>query len=116
MRKNSQVADRIRQTAYFLWEQDGRTQTALAEDTLRDKPTMSRILEGMEARNIVERRSDPTDARVRIVKLTRRGRELQKKLVPVARALVAKMVANIDPKALEITRDSLRHMFENMTR
>jgi hypothetical protein len=24
MRKNSQVADRIRQTAYFLWEQDGR--------------------------------------------------------------------------------------------
>jgi hypothetical protein len=24
MRKNSQVAERIRQTAYFLWEQDGR--------------------------------------------------------------------------------------------
>ena len=24
MRKNSEMAERIRQTAYFLWEQDGR--------------------------------------------------------------------------------------------
>lgn len=98
-----------------LWEHDGRTQTELAEDTLRDKPTMSRILDGMEARGMLERRTDPDDARVRIVKLTRRGRELQKKLVPVARELIGRLVAGIDHEALEITRDTLRRMFANMS-
>jgi len=98
-----------------LWELDARTQTQLAEDTLRDKPTMSRILDGMEARGMVERRVDADDARVRIVKLTRHGRTLQKKLVPVAKRLVERMVAGIPPDALLTTRTALRTMFANLS-
>ena len=98
-----------------LWERDGLTQTALSEDTFRDKPTMSRILDGLAARGIVERRIDPDDARVRTVHLTRRGRDLEKKLVPVARALVEQLVDGIDERALVTTRATLARMFANVT-
>jgi DNA-binding MarR family transcriptional regulator len=97
-----------------LWERDGRTQSDLSEATFRDRPTMSRILDGMEQRDLVERRADKTDGRARLIHLTRRGRDLQKKLVPVAERLVSRMIEGIDPRALSTTRATLRRMFDNI--
>src|SRR3954470_16416154 len=54
-----------------LWEKDGQSQSALSERTLRDRPTMSRILDTMEKSGLVERSVDAQDARSRLVKLTR---------------------------------------------
>ena len=42
MRKNSEVADRIRQTAYFLWEQDGRPEGHSFDYWLRAKDMLLR--------------------------------------------------------------------------
>jgi DNA-binding MarR family transcriptional regulator len=97
-----------------LWERDGRTQSELSDATFRDRPTISRILDGMETRGILERRVDEKDARARLIHLTRRGRDLQKKLVPLVEEIVSRMVAGIDPKALTTTRTALRQMFENL--
>ena len=44
MRKNSQVAERIRQTAYFLWEQDGRPEGRAFDYWVRAKDMMLREL------------------------------------------------------------------------
>ena len=97
-----------------LWEQDGRTQNELAADTFRDRPTMSRILDVMENAGIVERRSDETDRRARCIHLTKKGRELKKKLVPVVERIVQRMVAGIPEDELVTTRSALRRMFENL--
>jgi DNA-binding MarR family transcriptional regulator len=97
-----------------LWEQDGRTQSQLSDETFRDRPTMSRILDGMQERGILEREVDPNDSRVRIVRLTRRGRALQKKLVPVVKGLVERVVEGIDEEDLITTRATLRKMFANV--
>lgn len=37
MRKNSELAERIRQTAYFLWDQDGRPEGRSFDYWLRAK-------------------------------------------------------------------------------
>jgi DNA-binding MarR family transcriptional regulator len=97
-----------------LWERDGCAQSELSDDTFRDQPTMSRILAGMEQRGWLKRHADPEDARVRKVFLTRSGRELKQKLVPVAEQLVGRMVAGIDERVLLQTRAALRQMFENL--
>ncbi len=97
-----------------LWERDGRSQSDLSDATFRDKPTMSRIVDGMEARGLVERRAQEGDARVRLVHLTRRGKALRGKLVPVAERVVGRTVAGIDEAALLTTRATLRKMFENL--
>jgi DNA-binding MarR family transcriptional regulator len=97
-----------------LWEQDARTQSDLSDATFRDRPTMSRILDGMQERGYVEREVDAKDSRVRIVKLTRRGRALQKKLVPVVQSLVEGAVKGIADEDLVTTRATLRKMFDNV--
>lgn len=97
-----------------LWEREGRSQSDLQEATFRDAPTMSRILDVLETRGIVVRKPHPEDGRVRNVHLTRKGKELEAKLVPEAKAIVARMVAGIDERALVTTRSTLRRMFENL--
>ncbi len=99
-----------------LFEQDGRSQSELSEATFRDRPTMSRIVDGMESRGLLVRRKSPDDARIRTIHLTRKGRELEKKLVPIVKRIVERMVAGLDDHALETTRDTLRRMFENLDR
>lgn len=42
MRKNSQVAERIRQTAYFLWEQDGQPEGRAFDYWVRAKEMLLR--------------------------------------------------------------------------
>ena len=44
MLKNSQVADGIRQTAYFLWEQDGRPEGGAFDYWVRAKEMLLRQL------------------------------------------------------------------------
>ena len=98
-----------------LWEQDGRTQADLCDATFRDAPTMSRIVDGMARRNLLARKPHPGDGRARIIQLTRKGRELEKTLVPVARKLVNRLVAGISEADLVTTRATLRKMFDNLS-
>jgi DNA-binding MarR family transcriptional regulator len=98
-----------------LWEKDGRVQSELSEATFRDAPTMSRIIDGMESRGLLERRPHPDDGRSRVVHLTRHGKSLEKKLVPLVEELVASMVDGIDERALVTTRNALRRMYANLT-
>jgi DNA-binding MarR family transcriptional regulator len=97
-----------------LWQRDARTVSELSESTLRDRPTMSRILDSMEKGGLVTRTADEKDARTRIVELTKEGRALRKKLVPVAKGLVAQLEAGIPEADLLTTRRTLRRMFENL--
>jgi DNA-binding MarR family transcriptional regulator len=98
-----------------LWEQDGVSQSDLSKATFRDSPTMSRIIDSMEKRGLVERKVDIWDARSRKIHLTQRGRAIQKKLVPVAEEIVERMTHGIDRRALETTREALKKMFSNLT-
>jgi DNA-binding MarR family transcriptional regulator len=97
-----------------LWQRGGRTVSELSESTQRDKPTMSRILDSMEAHGLLNRTVDEKDARTRIVDLTREGKALRKKLVPVAQSIVARLEAGIPEADLLTTRRTLRRMFENL--
>jgi DNA-binding MarR family transcriptional regulator len=97
-----------------LWERDARSQSDLSEATFRDRPTMSRIVDSMEARGIIERHADESDARVRVVRLTRRGKDLKKKLVPVVEQIVKRMVSGIPEAELVTTRRTLRRLFDNL--
>jgi DNA-binding MarR family transcriptional regulator len=97
-----------------LWQRDGRTVSELSESTLRDRPTMSRILDSMEAGGLLTRTVDAKDARSRIVTLTREGKALRKKLVPVAKSLVERLEQGVPEADLLITRRTLRRLFENL--
>ncbi len=97
-----------------LWERDGQTQSDLSDSTFRDRPTMSRMIDALEARGLVERRSSEGDGRARLVFLTKASRELKPVLVPVAKRIVARLTRGISERDLETTRATLQHIFGNL--
>ena len=64
----------------LLAEHDGVSQQELCADCCSDPSTMGELVRLMEARGWVRSEPDPEDARARKVRLTRHGRQLQKKL------------------------------------
>jgi DNA-binding MarR family transcriptional regulator len=98
-----------------LWQRDGQSQSQLAESALRDAPTMSRILTTMEGAGLVQRVADPEDGRTNLIRLTRAGKALEPRLVPIAQTLVARMERDIPERDLEITLQTLRRMLKNLS-
>jgi MarR family transcriptional regulator, organic hydroperoxide resistance regulator len=60
-----------------LWDHDGRTQADLAESLGVEPPTVTKMLQRMEASDLVDRRPDATDRRAIRVYLTPKGRRLK---------------------------------------
>jgi DNA-binding MarR family transcriptional regulator len=61
-------------------------QHELAADAAMDPAAISRLIQGMVKDGYVTTRVDPTDKRQRFVKLTRKGRELERSLSPIVDA------------------------------
>lgn len=97
-----------------LWQDDGATQTELGESTLKDKATLSRILDVMERNGLVVRRLDPVDGRSRRVHLTRAGKDLRASFTPIVRALVERIEAGVSAGDLEITRRTMLRLEANL--
>ena len=66
-----------------LWEKDAQPVNDIAKRLLLETNTVTPLLKRMEAEGIVTRSKGKEDARQMIVKLTKKGRDLQKKLSDV---------------------------------
>lgn len=102
---------------YFLrvlWQRDGITQRELADAVGMREPTAMAALRGMEEAGWITRRAAPDDARKRIVRLTRRGRGLEAKLLPVAAGLLDEAMAGMDTAQREGLLAALRQARANL--
>ena len=66
-----------------LWEKDAQPVNDIAKRLLLDTNTVTPLLKRMEAEGILTRTKGEKDARQMIVKLTKKGRGLQKQLTDV---------------------------------
>jgi DNA-binding MarR family transcriptional regulator len=98
----------------LLWERDARTPSELSEATLRDRPTMTRIIDTMERNGLVTRKPASGDGRGRVVCLTREGRKLRAPLTARARRIVKRLERGIPEADLRVTRRTLTRIFENL--
>lgn len=70
-----------------LWEKDAQPVNDIAKRLLLETNTVTPLLKRMEAEGVVTRTQGTKDARQTIVKLTAKGRGLQKKLMDVPEAV-----------------------------
>ncbi len=70
-----------------LWEKDAQPVNDIAKRLLLETNTVTPLLKRMEAEGILTRTKGEKDARQMIVKLTKKGRELQNKLTDVPEAV-----------------------------
>jgi DNA-binding MarR family transcriptional regulator len=99
-----------------LWQKEGRSQNELAETTIKDKTTVTRLLNRMENKGLVVRQSSNEDARVILVHLTPYAKELETVLIPIAEELLFAGVADIDKGDVDIALSVLKKIEQNLLR
>ena len=95
------------------WD-DGVTPSELCESIFSDRPNMTRLLAGLEAKRLVRRATDAGDGRKTRIYLTRAGREMNDRfaaLVPDARRT---LFAGIRDEELQVVARVLQRLEDNI--
>lgn len=97
-----------------LWARDGQSQQELAAGAGVEAPTVSKSLGRMERAGLIERRRDPSDARVSRVYLTENGKALEAPVRQVWEAVEATMLADFTLEERLLLRRLLQHARQNL--
>ncbi len=98
-----------------LWQQDGQGQQQLADGACKDKTSVTRLIDGLEKRNLVLRVADQNDRRNNLIYLTNKGKALQKELIALAQKTVAEAQQEIKPEHLRICKNTLVKVYQNLS-
>jgi DNA-binding MarR family transcriptional regulator len=100
----------------ILWESDGLTQRELSREAGVMEPTTFGALKAMESRGYIARRRLAGNRRKIHIFLTRKGRALKNKLVPLAEELNRIAVRGVPARDLVATRHTLLAVLESLAR
>lgn len=95
---------------FQLWQQNGVTQSQLVVALEVEPPTVTKMLQRMEASGLVERRADPDDARLSRVFLTAKGRDLEAPVTAIWEHLERTLTAGLTEVELALLRRMVTHM------
>ena len=99
----------------ILQDRGGLTATELSDRSLRDKTTVTRMIDRMVAKDLVERRADPSDRRRQRLYLTGAGRDLFARLVPLAERLIARSLDGVAGDEVAVAVSVLSRMTANLS-
>ena len=86
----------------------------LAENTFKEKSTITRLLDGLEKKILIKRVSDAVDRRQKRIRITTRGKSLLNKLKPFAHEVQSRALNDIDLKQMKICQDILLKVYNNV--
>ena len=98
---NIDLTYEMHQIMASLWRKDGIKQQELADLTLKDKASMTFLIDNLTKRDLVKRMEDPADRRNKLIYLTANGKKLGKKVAPWVTELFT--IASQDFQIAEIT-------------
>lgn len=99
----------------LLWGEDGRSPYQIADIIGKDRAAVTRLIDGLEKRNLVVRVNDKKDRRQKQVYLTSQGREMEQNLIPLGLSNIKHAQTGISSKELETCKEVLRKIFKNLT-
>ena len=97
-----------------LWQQEGFTQVDLADRMRVRKASLTPVLASLERKGCMRRTRRGEDLRKYHLFLTKRGRELKEKLLPIGAAINREAVAGIDPDDAESVALLLEKVIVNL--
>ena len=98
-----------------LQQKDGQNQKELAGTTCKDKTSITRIIDGMEKRNLVVRIPDKKDGRQKLIYLTNNGKELQQKLLLLVKKTLKEAQSGIRASDMNICKKVLKKVRSNLS-
>jgi MarR family transcriptional regulator, organic hydroperoxide resistance regulator len=97
-----------------LHERDGRRMGDLSGTTSIGMSTLTRLVDNMEAANLVARRADAADARAITLHVTPAGRRLTRRLLPIAERYETVALQGFDAREASALKAFLRRLYVNM--
>ena len=99
---------------YYLWTCDGVTQQELCNQTFKDKPSMTRLIDNLERLECVMRIPSKNDRRINIIKLTEKGKSLEAVTKPVVIRVVREALHAVTQEEIEVASRVLLGIFDNL--
>lgn len=99
----------------YLFQNDGNSQQEIGDNTYRDKVSITKIIDNLEKRELVYRKVDSKDRRVRRVFLTKKGRVLVPKLKSITLYTLKEVFSGINHNSLESFKQVLSKIVKNVT-
>jgi DNA-binding MarR family transcriptional regulator len=97
-----------------LWHDEFQRQNDISERTAIEPATLSRLLKSIEAKGLIVRTRSSTNAREVGVALTKEGRALTKRIIPLAVRYEALAVGSIPPEKIDMVKDVLIEIYQNI--
>ncbi len=97
-----------------LWKKDGINQQEIADLTLRDKSSMTYLLDNLVKRKMVKRVEDENDRRNKLIYLTKEGNDLRAQLYPWVAEVYGMASGDVEIKDLKNSILVLNKMIFNL--
>lgn len=101
---------------YRLSQQDGINQKELALRSAKDQPTITRILDALSKKGVIEKKLNESDRRAFLISLSPKGWELVDQAAPSEAKAIAEVFAGISPEQMDQLRQILSAMNANIDR
>lgn len=101
---------------FQLYKAGGTKQKDLAARTSKDQPTMTRILDVLLRKGLVEKKTCDSDRRAFIISITDAGKALMDQAIPAEEKAISEVFAGFDPAQLEQLRQMMQQCCENIER
>jgi DNA-binding MarR family transcriptional regulator len=98
----------------FLLQQDGLTQNQLAKKTNKDHTCVSRLIDNLIKKDLVERRPDIQDRRINLIHLTQAGKMLQLEVAKLAEGHLQQAFNGIDSSDIKTCLNVIDRVMENL--
>lgn len=98
-----------------LWSKGSATPSELSDETIKDRTTVTRLIDGMVRKDLVIRQENAEDRRRSDICLTPLGEGMKEKLVPIAMGLITQATSNVPAEDIETTIRTLRAFTQNLT-
>jgi MarR family transcriptional regulator for hemolysin len=97
-----------------LSDKDGINQKQLSLLTEKDQPTLTRILDCLEKKQLIRRDANAQDRRSFLVSITIEGRKLQQELLLIEQKVLAQTLQGISEEDIQLARQIFTSMTVNM--
>lgn len=97
-----------------LWAEDGISQTCISHRTNKDLPTITRIVNKLDKKGLIQKKSDPTDSRTTLVFLTEKGKNLQNYIDPISNLIETKLLEGLKTDEIEELKRLLKIIILNL--
>lgn len=98
----------------ILWEEQSLSQQNIADLIQKDKNSVTKIIDSLEKKNLVNRVVDQRDRRINKIELTQEGLDLEKITTEVAINFMNDTIKGIDNQDLDKFVEVMRRLKDNL--